>query len=487
MAPLITLDNATFRHQNQTVLTRLSWVLEAGQQWAVVGPVGAGKTSFLWAIAGKLLRVNGSVTWTLGHNRAMAPEQLRREIALVNFKEESRLLAYGSFFYQQRYHAGLADNAVRLRDFLLSDENLTELPTALIARLRLEPLLNLAFNKLSNGQMRRALLAKALLKKPRLLLLDYPFTGLDAHFRTEFTALLTEIANDGLPIILVTDADSMPDSITHVIELKHGSITYAGPRQAYRLPGRGLVSVNLPHWQQPLSTPDFNVAFSLENVSVRHGENLILNAVNWTVERGQKWALTGPNGAGKSVLLSLLYGDHPQAYANRIHLFDRPRGESIWDIKKRIGFVSPELHLYFQQPLTCRAVALSGLTDTLVPPRTVSEATTHDCQALFDYFSLSRLSERLFLTVSTGEQRLVLLIRALLKRAACLILDEPFQALDPATMQQARHLLTTLSTDQTLLFVTHYRHEIPVIVTQELQLNQGVAASIPFTSVPLAQ
>lgn len=488
MLPLIVFDAVSFRHKNHPVLTNITWTLQPGQQWAVVGPVGAGKTSFLLAVAGKLLRTSGSASWPLAGS-GNTYEQLRRDVALVNFKEESRLLAYGQFFYQQRYHAGLEDNAILLRDILFIDSTPSAEITALIDRLRLGPLLDLAFNKLSNGQMRRSLLAQALLRKPRLLLLDYPFTGLDMHFRAELSALLTDIMNDGTPVVLVTDADAMPTTITHVLELHNGSVTYAGPRSEYRSSALPAAPADVPDWHQPVQKADFEIAFALENVTVRQGGNLILDRVNWTVERGEKWALIGPNGAGKSVLLSLLYGDHPQAYANTIRLFDRRRGrgESIWDIKRRIGFVSPELHLYFRQPLTCWAVALSGLTDTLTPPRTVSDAQTHDCGELFRYFTISNLADQPFLNVSTGQQRLVLLIRALLKRASCLILDEPFQALDPVTMQRARHLLTALTADQTLLLVTHYPHEIPDTVTYRLELTSGTAMIMTQPVIPFTQ
>lgn len=489
MSALISFDAATFRRQSQTVLTDLSWTLEPGQHWAVVGPVGAGKTSFLLAAAGKLVCSRGTARWGSVERDAQSPDQLRRTIVLVNFAAEPRLMGRGMFFYQQRYYAGLADETVLLRDFLFSDVLPSPHATDLLTQFQLTPLLDLTFSTLSNGQMRRALLTRALLKKPRLLLLDYPFTGLDESFRAEFSRLLAAITTLGTQVILVTDAHSLPEFITHVLELQNGSSAYAGPRSAYQPSAPPVDAAVLPDWRQPPPQPDFEVAFLLEDVNVRHGGKLILDTVNWTVRRGEKWVLLGPNGAGKSVLLSLLYGDHPQRYANSIRLFDRPTGsESIWDLKKRIGFVSPELHLYFREPLTCYAVALSGLTDTLTPPRAVTPAQEHDCRTLFRYTRIDALADRLFLNVSTGQQRLVLLIRALLKRPPCLILDEPFQALDPNTVQRAQHLLMTMLTpEQTLILVTHHCREIPVGVTHALALSHGKVSVIPVPAGPLTQ
>lgn len=477
---LIQFDSASFQQRSQKVLTDLTWQLQTKQQWAVVGPVGAGKTSLLRAIAGKLVLTGGDAIWTVSPEDVHLSrfEQLRRYVALVSFREEAPWLLGENSFYQQRYHAGLDKTTIRLRDFL----NITDSLDPWLERLQLTGLLDSPVDTLSNGQTRRALLAKALLKQPRLLLLDEPFMGLDAHFRAELAAMLTDIIETGTQIVLVTDANGIPDSITHVAELNSGTLTYAGPKQDYKLREQEPSDKALPELHQPLVSSSFSLAFQLTDVSVRYGEKIILDQINWTIKRGEKWALLGHNGAGKSVLLSLLYGDHPQAYANDIWLFDRKRGagESIWDIKKRIGFVSPELHLYFRQPLSCRAVALSGLTDSLTAPRQVSEVQEQDRKALFDYFDLETLAEQSFQQVSTGQQRLILLIRALLKQAPCLILDEPFQALDPATVQRARRLLMQLRPEQTLLFVTHYLHEIPDNVDQVLNLRQGKALVQPL-------
>src|SRR5207245_350620 len=136
---------------------------------------------------------------------------------------------------------------------------------------------------------------------------------------------------------------------------------------------------------------------------------------------------------------SLLCGDHPQAYSNDIRLFGRKRGtgESIWDIKRRIGLLSPELHLYFTEPLSAAQVAATGFFDILALRLTTR---THDAviAELFEHFGLTALADRLFSRLSTGEQRLVLLVRALVKEPPLLILDEPFQGLDVETIERAK-------------------------------------------------
>src|SRR5688572_13384763 len=114
----------------------------------------------------------------------------------------------------------------------------------------------------------------------------------------------------------------------------------------------------------------------MKKVSVQYGDKIILDEVNWKVMKGERWLLSGPNGAGKSTLLSLITADNPKAYANSIFLFGKKRGsgESIWDIKKKIGFISPELHLFFDQGTSCFDVIASGLFDTIGLFRQLSAA-----------------------------------------------------------------------------------------------------------------
>jgi molybdate transport system ATP-binding protein len=213
----------------------------------------------------------------------------------------------------------------------------------------------------------------------------------------------------------------------------------------------------------------------LHNVTVSHGGRSILRDVTWTVRAGERWAAVGPNGSGKTTLLSLLCGDHPQAYSNDVRLFGRRRGtgESVWDVKRQVGLVSPEFHLYFTEPLTADRAAATGFFDAVVGHPT-TPAQDAAVRGLFEAFGIAHLAGRPFRQLSTGEQRLVLLVRALVKRPPLLILDEPFQGLDADTMQRVRDWLDAhLGADQTLLFVSHHEDEIPPSVTRRLRLSEG--------------
>ena len=216
----------------------------------------------------------------------------------------------------------------------------------------------------------------------------------------------------------------------------------------------------------------------MRSVSVRHGGKLILDGIDWTVHQGDRWAVLGPNGAGKTTLLSLICGDHPQAFANDIAVFGRRRGhgETIWEVKRRIGLVSPELHQYFPRMRTAFAAAATGFFDHLTPqPLTVEQAEA--VSALFAEFDLNELANRPWWQLSTGQQRAVLFVRAVVKNPPLLILDEPFQTMDAERAGRLRAWLDAkLTAEQTLLMVTHHEGELPACVTKRLVLEAGKAS-----------
>lgn len=484
---MIQLENALFRKGQAVVLRNVDVMLEAGQHWAITGPVGAGKSVLLEALAGRLLPQDGRVTFfgDDSANQSITREQHKARTAIVTFREASHSFDYSRFFYQQRYHAGL-EESLNVQAFLQLDEEQLIASEATLARLGLLPLLALPFIKLSNGQTRKVLIAKALLKNPALLLLDDPFVGLDAAMRQNLLNWLDELMLAGTQLVLIAPPEALPKRITHIADLVDGQVVarhrHPDPSSSPDSADSGRMALpTRPDWQTPPMPPlPAETVFDLRGVTVRYGDNMILDKLNWTVRAGERWALLGPNGSGKSVLLSLLYGDHPQAYANDIRLFGKPHGrgrtgtgQSIWAIKRQIGFVSPELHLYFPRHLTVMDVVYTGLTDTLVVPRTVDPAHAADACSLLTYFGLGTFGDRQFGSLSAGQQRLVLLCRALLKRPPVLILDEPFQCLDPAQIARARHLLDNVPSTTTMLFVTHYTSEIPTSVTQFLRLEKG--------------
>jgi molybdate transport system ATP-binding protein len=216
----------------------------------------------------------------------------------------------------------------------------------------------------------------------------------------------------------------------------------------------------------------------MNHVNIKYGDKVILNNVDWQILPGERWALLGPNGAGKSTLLSLINGDNPQAYANDIVLFDKKRGtgESIWDIKKKIGFVSPELHQYFPTDNSCLQVIESGYYDTLGLFRPSQKAKADAALQWMQALEIDQYARHLLKNIPASAQRLCLLARALIKNPDLLIFDEPCQGMDDHQQNHFKQVVNTICklSPVTLIYVTHYQHEIPDSVTKVLRLDKGM-------------
>jgi molybdate transport system ATP-binding protein len=216
---------------------------------------------------------------------------------------------------------------------------------------------------------------------------------------------------------------------------------------------------------------------AMEAVNVAYGGVAILRDVTWSVRAGERWVLMGPNGCGKSTLLSLILGDNPQAYGNRIELFGRRRGsgESIWEIKRRIGWVAPELQRHHPPETSLTAAVASGYADSLGLYQRRTPEQLASVRRWLQAVGLAALARSPFSELSSGQQRLALLARALVKEPDLLILDEPCHGLDPPHRQAVLDLLDALAAQRELamVYVTHRPEERPRTATHVLELAAG--------------
>lgn len=470
--PIFELTNATVIRDGREIFSNFNWTMREGEAWAVVGPTGSGKTTLAETLLGKHALHGGALTWPLFDRLRGAGRPVKytsQAVAHVTFKEDSRLFSYAGRYYQQRFEFAdsESDTPLSLEQFLLTGTHATGLERATVcSRFGIAELLHQPFMTLSNGQSRRARLARAMLAKPELLILDDPFIGLDSAARADLSALLGELVKEGKHIVLICREDAVPKWVTNTLTLKQANSV--NPSDS----SKKKKKVSKPTTKRKVSR---KIIINLQDVTVTHAGHTILDHVSWTVRTGERWAVLGPNGSGKSTLLSLLCGDHPQAYSNDVQLFGRRRGsgETIWDVKKNVGLLSPEFHLYFSEPLSADRTAATGFFDTLASKPTTSKQDER-VKELFAAFGISHLAGRAFKSLSTGEQRLVLLARALVKRPPLVILDEPFQGMDAASTARCRDWLDSeLGDDQTLLFVTHEPSELPRCVSKTLRLEKG--------------
>lgn len=493
--PLVAFAHCTVRYLGKVLFSDLSLRIEAGQHWALVGPSGAGKSTLLATLAGHYVVTGGPATYPLlsaeGDATADPFFSWRKRVSLVGPRATFRASDnQGQLYYQQRYNAAAAEEVPTVREYLgaiAAPAGPVPWPYArVIDTLRLSHLQEERLIKLSNGETQRLRLAAALLRQPRLLLLDAPLTGLDVATRAWFDGFLAEVAAAGITIVMATAAHEVPALLTHVAVLAEQRVVQTLPRAQFQpeLVPTGPAPVLLDeaelralHTPAPDAPPPFRTLVRLRDVTVRYGEKVVLDAITWEVKPGERWALTGPNGAGKTTLLSLLNGDNPQAYGKDITLFDRRRGtgESIWDIKRHIGFVSPELLHYFPGQLTSQQVVETGFTDKLVRAGT-TPAQRALASRWLRVLGLAASAALPLRQLPASQQRLVLVARALVKSPPLLLLDEPGQSLDAAQLAHFRAVLDRLCaiSPVALIYVSHYEREIPSSVSQVLRLAQGV-------------
>ncbi|AKD03996.1 ATP-binding cassette domain-containing protein [Pontibacter korlensis] len=504
--PILTLDNITVRNLNKTLFTNLSFTVNKGEHWALIGESSSGATDLLQTLTGKYNVTRGSISHTyyeeyLQRNpQQTLPFTHHDLLAEVMQKHNFKNLSSNSteFYYQQRYHASDSEDAPTVAAYLSDSKPATTIPSfwtqeQVVLTFSLEKLLDKQLIKLSNGETKRLLLAAALLKNPKVLLLDYPLTGLDVETRSIFSKIIQQITKSGITVIMSASATEVPAGITHVAIMEDHKIGQAIPLAFYtpaQVTTTLIDTIKVQELQELLytdSAAQFDTIVQMEDVSIKYGEKLVLDSINWHIQQGDQWALLGHNGAGKSTLLSLITGDNPQSYAQKIVLFDRRRGsgETIWDIKKRIGFVSPELYQYFPHQNTCLEVVESGFHDTLGLTRGSDAVNAEKAFRWMRIFGMEQEAHKLLRDVSTDVQRLCLLARAIVKNPPLLILDEPCQGMNQHQKLQFKKLLDTICThsNTTLVYVTHYPEEIPDSVTKVLQLKEGKVVSREITEL----
>ncbi len=478
---VLSLNNFSVHRAGKSVLKDLHFSVRQQKPIAIVGPSGSGKTSLLEALVGKLF-YTGELYCSAHTQKAYVPQQ-------HHFRNLSHT---DTFYYQQRFNSFDAEDAATVAEivpalFAQAGENTDKKMAELQRLFALDDLKERRLLQLSNGEHKRLQLAQALLTAPHLLLLDAPFTGLDGSNRSILEAGLAALSAGGMAVVLSCSESRIPQFVQEVLKLDGVGAGAVFSISAFRAdmpvipvsePNVDLLQTLVPAAQEH----DFEHAVKMSAVQVCYNDKVILQDINWEVRCGQRWSLSGPNGAGKSTLLSLITADNPQAYANDIFLFDRRRGtgESIWDIKQKIGFVSPELHLHFDKKATVFDAIASGFFDTIGLFRKMTGAQKAKVDGWLQLLNISHIAHRMLWQQPLGTQRLVLLARALVKAPPLLVLDEPLQGLDERQAARIKTIVDLICsyTDQTLIFVSHYTDDLPGCIDHYLKLDDGKIASV---------
>lgn len=460
----------------------INWEINKGEHWAVIGPNGGGKTLLIDILTARYALKSGQIISKDGEGNSL---QLSKVVKSVAFRDIYSLSDIKNSYYQQRWNAGDVHEVPTVNELLYSNLTNKDWLEFLIETFSIYDLLDKPINLLSSGELRKFLIIRSLLQKPKILVLDNPFIGLDKQSRLILNELFAKLADlEHVQIVLVlSNSHDIPEIITHVLPVKDKMIYNSLSRSDFL--SNGNFKSRLFEREEPLdryvpeekenSLTGYQNSLIFKNIHIKYGKRVILNNIDWQVQKGEKWALLGENGAGKSTLLSLVSGDNPQAYANNITLFDRKRGtgESIWDIKKHIGYISPEMHLYYHKNVRCIDIVGSGFFDTIGLYRTCSVEQKKVAQEWMRIFGVEHLRDQSFLNVSSGEQRLILLARVFVKRPSLLILDEPLHGLDEYNKKQVKRIIENYCDEErSLIYVTHYEEEIPSVVDKRLILRK---------------
>ena len=414
--------------------------LQPRHLYEITGPNGSGKSYLARVLCGKVFNKNN-----ITRNLSLT------EISYTDFTADGSVFQYSSSYYQERYQSGARVESIKVIDFLKLQQ--ADPGRVDYAQLILPPrLLERELIELSSGETRKVLIAKTLLKPAQVYILDNPFTGLDAQSARELSDFLRHFhARSGCCLVVLTVKPHFEAAadVTN-ITLK-----------PYLSRSGSASGLSMPAFAVP--TAPYERVFDIQDAQIQAGGKTLLRNVNWCIRKGEKWLLQGPNGSGKTTLTSLMYADNPNAYAQDLVVFDKKRGsgESIWQIKARIGFVSPEIQNYWPQSARVIDVVRSGLSGTQVLVRPVKAAEHAHIEALLLALGLAPFAQLNLGQLSAGEKKLVMIARALALNPPVLILDEPFQGLDAEKTTMVQQLFTHLAgPERTLLQIAHEESEI---------------------------
>lgn len=470
MQKVIEIINGVARHPQFRMAEPLNFELLKGEQLAICGPNGSGKS-----ILASLLT---------GERPLLSPATLPPggKIRHVTFRDKDGTSAPP--YYQQRWNQWDNTEYPTARETLRQLSAEETLPAHIAEALLADSFLEKRINLLSSGEWRKLQLLKATISRPDLLIIDNPYIGLDAEARTTLTELLESLTPSTTLILIVSRPADIPPFITHAVHVSDRQVRPKQPLAQYlrqeaasQPPVITLPVDLLTSLAASSQDPEAEEVIRLRDVRISYGGRPILDGINWTVRKGEHWAISGPNGAGKTTLLSLILADNPMAYACDISLFGHKRGdgESIWDIKRHIGHVSPELHRSYRKPQPALDIVCSGFHDATGAIRRPTPLQQSAALGWMRLLGIEDLAPRTYTTLSEGQQRLVLLARAFVKSPALLVLDEPLHGLDDAGRCLAIALIDAYAAlpGKTLLYVSHYKEEHPACIRHVLTLKRN--------------
>lgn len=318
-----------------------------------------------------------------------------------------------------------------------------------------------ALKTMSSGEQKKALLNYLLQQDPDFIILVNPYDNLDVATQAQLKEQLQDIASKKILVQLVSRLDDILPNTTHFFRLDGDNLHPYESADAFREQNKtGPVNFNgtIPTPLSPINI-DLKEIVSFKNVSVCFDGRKVLDEIYWTMKKGEFWQLIGPNGSGKSTLLSMITGDSHKGYGQDLTIFGQKKGsgESVWDLKQKIGYYTPAITNKFRGYHSLENMIISGLHDSI---GLYVQPTDSEKQLANEWLHLLNLKNRKndhFRDLSVGDKRLVMMARAMVKHPPLLILDEPTAGLDDSSANLFVALVNKIAkeSDSTIVFVSH--------------------------------
>ncbi len=308
---------------------------------------------------------------------------------------------------------------------------------------------NRSLRSMSSGEQKQVLLKFLFAQKVDFIILDNPFDNLDNLARESLYDSLFEMQNEVSFIQILHRKRDLLSFVENVESADSQSINYKSNNHSIDKIPQNIIKYD--YQKEEL--------ISFKNVKVSYNENPILKDISWTICRGEFWHLIGPNGSGKTTILSMITGDNPKGYGQDLTLFGRKKGtgESVWEIKDKIGYVTPSMTDLFSSRHTLEQMIISGFYDSIGLYITPTDLQKRIAKEWLELINMEQLANSLFCLLSAGQQRLALVVRAMIKHPPLLILDEAIAGLDDFNTSLIIFLINKIAdeTDTTILYVSH--------------------------------
>lgn len=475
---LIALEHVNVDLNGTRVLHDITWSLEPGRHWAVLGANGAGKSTFLRLLRGEIWPApidGGRRTYCLDGTPTESPIGVRMHIALVSAEQQTRYMRTewqmkcwqvaftGLFDGDLVYHHPTTEQLEQVRRTLRT--------------LDIEHLWDADFHKLSQGQLRRVLIARALVRRPKVLICDEIGVGLDRSSRSALLSTVERAVHDGAQLLMTSHRrEELLDVITDQLELSGGRTCATHLHDPIASSAPAPVRENAyANTAAPAELDDFILDLQNVTVALDEGATIVLRNVDWRINRGQHWMLLGDNGAGKTSLLRLIMGDLWPAAGGRIDRFGARGFADVWQIKRRIGYVSHELQARYHHDITARQVVGTGFTASVGWLSRLDPDQERRVDEVLADLGLTPLADRSLQHMSYGQVRKVLVARALVHQPRLLILDEVFDGLDAHFRAELIALFERLSQTTSIILVSHHDGDALPCITHRMTVADGRA------------